>query len=289
MFPSVNKAEVHWSLLSETDSEEDFVEAAVNLLVEATSYLTIAGCVSSHEAGWTRNQAVVGGNLVRLTKLSQGLLDVTCQRRRELSEAISRMIFETSVNSIFLMRFSSDELVQSYIDHSLGFERKLKKQIRERMAERNDSILPIEKRMLSSIDRLATASGVDLDAAHDRRANWGGKNFYEKAKAIGWSDAYIGAFAGTSIAIHGGWGDLAAHHLEKFDGSGFYKPVFEWSRPRPQHLLTLGQILLVVATEFLEFVTEKEDIHSDELDDVIDRICAVREYHEDFLVRTGDT
>jgi hypothetical protein len=289
MFPEIEAAQVDEALLRSTSSEADFVSASVDLLIEASSYLTIAGSLYTHEEGWTLPQAIVGGSVVRLHKLVQGFLDQTCQHRRELSEIFSRLMFETATNIIYFISFEDDALVKSYQDHSLKFERRLKAQIEERIAARGGSRLPIEDRMLASIAKIAEASHVDLESKPLNKKDWGDKNLFEKAEAIGWGEAYVGAFAGTSLAVHGGWGDTATHHLERLDDTGFYRPNFEWSVPRPQHPLTLSQMILRVAGEVMHYFGGDALIDQFEakLQDTSERLHEVTLLHEEFLLRVG--
>jgi hypothetical protein len=50
----------------------------------------------------TRDQATVGGNMVRLYKLLSAFLDQNVQKRFETNTIISRLAFETIVNAQYL-------------------------------------------------------------------------------------------------------------------------------------------------------------------------------------------
>ena len=291
MFPSVDPVSVDQASLQATESESDFVGLGVDFLIEAASYLTIACSVYPNENGWSLEQAIIGGNGVRLHKLTQGFLDQTCQHRRELSEILSRLIFETSVNIIYLVKNSDGDLFKSYIDYSLKFERKLLAQIDTRKSARGGVLLPIEMRMIESINRLASSTGVSLDSPPINKRNWGDKDLFQKAEDIGWADAYVGAFAGTSTAVHGNWGDIASHHLERFDGSGFFRPCFEWSMPRPQHPFALAKMILVVSENIAEYIggPEFRDYLNPLILNVFERIDFAVELHEEFLARAAST
>lgn len=137
-------------------SEEDFTELAVNLLVEAGSYVCVAASVlPGGTKCWSRNEAIIGGNVVRLFKLISALLDQTCQRRRETTFIFSRLAFETIVNITYLIRCASPELFDSYVRYSLRHEKKLHDLIHENIKARGGEELPIERRMLNSIERAA--------------------------------------------------------------------------------------------------------------------------------------
>ncbi len=263
----------------------------VGLLVEAASYLTIACSIYHDERGWNLEQAIVGGNGVRLVKLVQGYLDQTCQHRRELSEIIARLIFETATNVVFLVRHGDEGTFRSYIDYSLRYERRLKQKIDANISKRGDAPLPIERRMLESIERLAHASNVDLSQPPLNKRNWADRDLFQKADAIGWGEAYLGIFAGMSTAVHGNWGDIASHHLERFDGSGFYKPCMDWSTPRPQGLLSLSRIVIVVSEELFAYFGDValRTHFAPMLENILDRIGIVTGLHEQFLGNTNVT
>ena len=290
MFPEISPATVNADHLQDTEFEADFVGVGVDLLIEAASYLTIASSIYRDERGWTLDQAIVGGNGIRLHKLIQGYLDQTCQHRRELSEIFARLIFETATNIVFVIRFGDDNMSRSYIDYSLRYERRLKDKIDTNITKRGGVRLPIEDRMLESIGRLAEASGVDLSDPPLNKRNWADRDLFQKADAIGWGDAYLGIFGGMSTAVHGNWGDIAAHHLERFDGSGFYKPCLDWSTPRPQGLLSLARIVVTVSHEMFAYFGEEplQDHFAEILDGVIDRVELATSLHEGFLAKITD-
>ncbi len=82
--------------------EWDFVILASELLREVTSYVSVAACTLGLAPAWTRDQAAVGGNMVRLSKLLSAFLDQTVQKRMETSTILSRLAFETIVNVRYL-------------------------------------------------------------------------------------------------------------------------------------------------------------------------------------------
>lgn len=289
MFPEIEPVKIDQQALKDAADESVYVGLGVDLLVEAASYLTVACSIYPDERGWNLEQAIVGGNGVRLHKLVQAFLDQTCQHRREITEILSRLIFESCVNVRYLIDQSDADLSDSYIDYSLNFERKLRSVIKERISARGGEVLPIEQRMLESIERLAQSTGSNLESSPRNKRNWGDKDLFQKAEAIGWGELYLGAFGGTSTAVHGNWGDVAAHHLEKFDGTGFYKPCFDWSPPRPQVPFALAKMLIVVTSDMLDFMGGEivQKHFNSNLDDAFQRIEISTQLHEQFLAGRG--
>ncbi len=111
-------------------SEGDFVAKSVDLLIEVGSYVSVAASLyRSVDMTWNRDEAVLGGHMIRLYKLIDALLDQTCKNRRETSFAIARLVFECIVNLRYLVTNSSEELFRIYRLYSLQHELRLLKRI----------------------------------------------------------------------------------------------------------------------------------------------------------------
>jgi hypothetical protein len=182
----VKRVDIDSGALAAFTSEEDFNALAVDLLSETASYTCIAySLLPASTRAWSRNQAIVGGNMVRLYKLSCALVDQTCQRRRMTAHIFGRLTFETIVNLEYLIAFASPEFFDAYVHHSLRHERRLYNRIQENIAARGGEKWPIEDRMLRSIERSCRKSGVSInDVTASGPLNWGGKNLFQKAEAV---------------------------------------------------------------------------------------------------------
>lgn len=254
-------------------------------MIEAGSYITIATSILGPDGTWTRDQAAIGGNMVRLYKLFSAVLDQTVQHRRETSFIFARLAFETIVAIRYLLQEYDPELVLRYIAHSLEHERRLLQTMERNIEARSGIVLPIEERMRKSIDRMFTCSGVTLDNLPKRRErDWGGKNLYEKAKAVGLESAYLSMFSGASQNVHGAWGDLYAHHLDT-EGDGRFKPNIEWNTPRPQLLYSIAFLSLETSGLFALHMGGEEvaNFLIPHLDDLRERIAEADRAHEAYL------
>jgi hypothetical protein len=280
--PKVKRTEVDPNVVCSFESEHEFIGLSVELLIEASSYVCIAGNILPPAGiAWTRHEAVLVGHLVRLYKLNSALLDQTCQHRRETTFIFARLAFECIVNSLFLIRNDRTEIVQSYIEHSMRHEKRLKDRIHANIKARTGEILPIEKRMLASIKRTAKKSEVDLDYI-DPPKNWAGKNLFDKAMEVGLGEAYLGAFAGPSNSVHGNWQDLLEYHLEVVDGG--FLPDFEWHSPRPQLLTTIAHLTIITLDEyFSEIIGPAGNAVAEMLPDLHERVQSLVHLHEEFL------
>lgn len=284
-FEKIEKLTVSDEELAAFNNEDDFIGLGVSLLIEAGSYVCIAANTLGEHEKWNRDTAAIGGNLVRLYKMISAFLDQTVQRRRETSFIFARLIFETVVTIRYLVRYFSRELVTSYVVNSFKHEIKLRKKIDQKIAARGGVILPIEDRMIKSIDRAFSNAGLnpeELDGPNVR--NWGGKNLYEKASDLGMGEGYLAAFSGPSHSIHGAWGDIYSHCLQT-EGDGLFLPKISWGYPRPQLLSALANLSLFAVDDYFGFIggPELQEAAREYLNDLTVRLRALDQAHESYL------
>jgi Family of unknown function (DUF5677) len=279
--PEVKRTEVDPCGIRAFTSEHEYIGLSVDMLVEASSYVCIAGNIVPPTRNWNRHEAVLIGHLVRLYKLNSALLDQTCQHRRETTFIFARLAFECIVNTMFLIRNDRSEIVQSYIEHSMRHEKRLRDKIRANIAARGGAMWPIESRMLASIQKSANKSDVDLDRINPPK-NWAGKNLFDKARDVDLDEAYLGAFAGPSHSVHGNWQDLLEYNLEVADGG--FLPDFEWHVPRPQLLTTIAQLTVSTLSAFFsEIIGPAGNDVAERLPDLQERIQSLVHLHEEYL------
>jgi hypothetical protein len=284
-FPAVERVTVDPVAIAAFPHEWDFMILASELLREVTSYVCVAACTLGPTPAWTRDQAAVAGNMVRLFKLLSAFLDQTIQKRYETSTILSRLAFETIVNVRYLIANFGPELVDSFLRVSLRHERRLWDTIQANIQERGGAVLPIEERILKSVDRAARIAGIALDNVDLKdRAPWGGKGLRQKAAAVGFERPYLAVFGGMSHNVHGSWQDLYQFHLET-DEQGAFTPKLDWGRPRPQPLLALGHLALYAVSDFLTFIggDAAMDQLREKFRDLAARISSVDEAHERYL------
>jgi Family of unknown function (DUF5677) len=137
MVASIDKTPVVPEAIAAFTDSEDHFELSFNLLRETTQLAVILGGISIGERpGWNRNQAVVGGHLVRLTKLLRSFMDEVNDRREEIAWVVLRMTAECIINLRYLLANYSDELVDSFVYQSLQHERDLLETIAANVAAR---------------------------------------------------------------------------------------------------------------------------------------------------------
>lgn len=283
--PEIERVEVRQEALTSFKTESEFTSLAVSLMVETASYCCVAAGTLGADPTWDRDKAAVGGNMVRQYKLLDSFLDQVCQRRDETSMILARLVFETTVNIRFLIKNFSKSLIDSYVAYSLRHERKLRDKIHKAIQARNGVILPIEDRMLQSIERAAKSAQIELDDIDlkDKRP-WGGKNTFDKARDVDLEELYLAAFGGGSHSIHGNWQEIYANHVE-WDGIADFKPKLNWRTPRPQMVTTLALVINETLKIYFQFIGEDElsDHFAPLLDDLRSRVFELIDAHEQYL------
>lgn len=198
-----------------------------------------------------RNQAICIGLLVRIVKFMKAIAAIL-SNGDELGEVILglfRCIGESAVNARFLMLRNDPSLFDQFVQVSLGPERELYDTIQKNIAARDGHPLPVETRMLASIERLCAVSGAKIEEVPRKHAEWGG-GMRKRIEALGLDGTYAMVQRIPSHAIHGTWADLAMHHLRKQD-SGF-SPKFEESPVDSRLLAPICIFVLAAAARYYE-------------------------------------
>ncbi len=264
--------------------EGHFVEVSIDLLIEVGSYITLlVSLYDNNEFTWNDDQAVIGGNLVRLYKLICGVLDNVCEQKGEFVQIFTRLAFECIVNTRYLIKNHDEKTIISYKLNSLKTDKRLYTEIKSLIAQRNNMVLPIEDRMISSIENLFAKSNIELGMDYKTERNWGNKNFFEKTKALGLDKLYLSHFSMTSNEIHGSWSDLMFHHLDT-NSDGKFIPNFDWDTPRPQPLTAIAFLVPTLLIEYLEsfFDDIPKEIFT-KIEDLENRVSLFMELHEQWL------
>lgn len=283
--PEIERMNVDAEAMSTFTNEGDFMGIAIDLMIETGSYTCLAATTFHEEHAWDRDLAAVCGNMVRLYKLVDAVLDQTTQLRQETVFIFARLVFETVVNIRFIVQNYEPALIESYIQHSFRHERKLRDRIVSRIEARRGIVLPVEDRMLKSIDRSAAASGIAIEEVDlSDKSPWGRKNTFEKAREVGLEEAYLGAFGGPSHSVHGNWNDIYGNNLHWDEETGF-TPNLDWHRPRPQVMFALCHLIAETLPIYFEFMGGDEvvEVLNDPLSDLLDRIIQASNTHEAYL------
>jgi len=284
----IPRTKVNIKEIKKFDSEEKFMSLAVELFKEVGHITSILSCAyrldkNNNPRKWDRNEAILGGLMIRTNKLQIGFLDQICQKHLEIANIIFRCLGEDIINLIYLLKSGTDELFNEFIEYSLRGEKRLINIINRNITERGYEI-PIETRMKHSIERALRISSFTFDQVDENKWKPWGEKIYERAKKVGMEEIYFALFSLPSHAIHGNWQDLITHHLDYENGE--FSPKTEWSYPRPQPILSVALLTAEVNKLYLDEIIpdcpDKDRIIK-MLNDIFHRIRIVDELHEQFL------
>ena len=282
------------AILKECVAKKSFSPLAVELYKETLAVLSVSSHAyigsSSQEAVLQRDQAICAGLLVRIMKLMTAVANLVSQDpdRADVVFALNRSITESATNLRFLVIKDEDRFFDQFVRFSLAPERRLYDLIEENIAERGGEMLPIERRMLSSIRNVCRLSGVEITDVQPRMGDWGG-GLRNRMVAIGEGELYTGQHGLPSHAVHGTWVDLVQHHLVEVDGG--FRPDPTWSRVDSRLMLPTCVFVLTAAHLYLNQLfpplPELEPL-LDRITDLEHRIMETDQAHEEWLgSRTG--
>ena len=281
----IGRVPVDESALANSDRSYDHRLVAHGLLREAAQLAVLAaGLTLEDDEAWDRDEAILVGHLVRMSKLLRWLLEELGRDRADLFFVALRMTGECIINLRYLLRYQSMALSSSYVHQSLQADLALEDTIRANIESRDGDTWPIEHRMLDSIERDRTRAGVKRsDIPEKRIRNFGGKNLYEKAEAMELGGVYKAVFGGPSRMVHGGWKDLTMHHLEAVD-DGRFQPRLETPSPSIQPVYAIGVLTCeALADYFRHFEHPELRPVLDRVDEVYERLVAADKLHEGLI------
>lgn len=158
------------------DNDDSFMDAYVELLKQSIELIyKIVWLRYCDENGSpkaiNREEAVVGGDLVRLIKLNVSFLQNICEGKLEICFIINRCLAETSINVKYMLVEGEERVKRNYIKYSLITEKELLSIISNNIRANKGDPLPIEERMQNSIKRSFEQSDFDFEEVK-RSSKW---------------------------------------------------------------------------------------------------------------------
>jgi hypothetical protein len=277
---------VNDDILRECASKSSFSPLAFELYKETVTVLAV--CSHAH-TGQTpedcvlpRNQAICAGLLVRIAKFMTAVASLVSQdsERGDVVFALNRSITESATNLRFLVLKNEDRFFDQFVRFSLAPERELYDLIQQNITERGGEILPIEERMLKSIEQVCRLSGVAITDVAPKMGDCGG-GLRNRLIALGQGETYVAQQRGPSHAVHGTWVDLVQHHLTAVEGG--FQPDPTWSRVDSRLMLPACVLVLAAAHAYVDAffppLPELEPLFK-RMVDLEQRIRAVDRAHE---------
>jgi hypothetical protein len=250
--------------LARAASDEPFAHEAVAVLKELLQSVTLVARVrrgdqEGEPRSLSRNEAILAGQMVRLAKLHQGLLEYCSPPRMELFAFVLRGAVETAVNLRYLLEHGSPDVFDAYVQDSLRLDKQLHDRINETVKARSGAVMPMEYGLLEGIERAFRTAGVALDGVSAKsRAAWTEGGIKGRFTALGLERLYASYFAVQSNYVHGAWQELYEHHLTMRPDGGFLpRPEFEDLAVPP--LLMATDVLAGAAVDYLRAVVPPLD------------------------------
>lgn len=206
-------------------SDRELLEVALGLYREASH--AIQACAQNHhpEKLTDRPRAICCGLLVRITKymLAVDTLATHLAESADVLMALNRCMLESCVNITYLLTVDTPAVFDEFVKKGLGPEREYYDSVQANIESAGGIRTPMEDRILESILRTVTRSGLTINEVPVRHQDWG-PSMRDKISAIEWGGMYVG-YRQWSHAVHGSWADVLMRHLTYSD-DGF---TVQWS------------------------------------------------------------
>jgi hypothetical protein len=284
----VPRYEIDLDRLVSAQSEDEFLRVSFELLKEAAPLVVLVANTldETHLDGFTRNEGILVGHLIRMTKLMRAVIaGIADEHGGDQQSQLVRQFLDSASTLAYLLEDPSDSSrFDAYVYDSLIAEREFLKDVRKQIVVRGGNTLNIELRIEKSIKQAFDTAGVTEGELPSRSKN-GWPSAQQRLSLLG-PTAYS-AYRTGSGAIHGSWHDIERHHLE-LDGEKF-RPYSEPMPEKSQPLFTMALIGISIAQEYLRnCVPDALQIFEARFADFLQRLEKCDRLHEEYLSREFD-
>lgn len=236
--------------------------------------------------GLTLDEAVVGGLLVRTSKLVRGVFDASQMDESDAHLVLSRCALESAFTLRWLVRHGSARSFARFRADSFAHWRVQLDRMKA-AAHEEDSVMRANREQVEAhIAAELELAGVRWEDVPAKPNSWG-PDMRQRCKALGQEWVYESFFASHHNYVHPSWHELSALHLETENGGLRLSPGFSEIAPIAAYVLS-GVICEAVrdAAEFLP-----DDMDHDDLDERVantveaSQLLAVE--FSDYLARGG--
>jgi hypothetical protein len=242
---------VDFEVLRQATSEDEFVHQAFELAKEAASMLALTVGIRTRatDGGIPRNQAIVAGHLIRMVKLTIALVrQIADNHGGGQQMQLTRQFLDSMSAADYLLEAPQDRArFDAFVYNSLIADREFQKEVQRNIDARAGVALPIETRILRSIDRAFRDATVNADELPSRNRNAWPKSIQQLMNRI--SPSLYSAYRMGSNSIHGTWTDLIRNHLNPTDRG--FEVVTDEETFRPQPILTMGLLSADISLKYL--------------------------------------
>ena len=277
----------------------EFMKFAVEIMNRCL-YLLKTGAASVPDAetagkGYAKNEAIIVGHMVRITKLYEGALMHICSHHQELAHVFFRLIFETAIRMEYLITSKSQKKsFRSFILASYKPEKEMLQDLKNKAKQKPP--ISIEKRMRRSIISWLRGDGITQQELFNNTIwNVDGKNFRDIMKEVNTDAMYAYGFRTATHHVHGDWLDIAYYHLKQ-DGQ-YYTPDLFFSEPDPRIACPITHVCLDSLLKYLKWnKSDPDDLITSAIEKLRELNLTLDAAHETMLseeyeifVRNDDT
>lgn len=208
------------------------------------------------EKTYTRDEAVIVGHMVRITKLYDGFCQNAAKRQLEFCGIFMRLLSETEIKLRYLFGHGTEATASNFVLASYKTEKQMLQYFEG--LESNRELIPIEARMKRSILREIDEEGISKEELlKNKHWNMDGLDIRAMLKKLDHDHLYPFMYGGASRWVHGGWPEFRRYHLEK-KGEG-YQPRLDYGDPGPEITGPVTQVCLEIAQEYLGWAGSDPD------------------------------
>lgn len=209
------------------------------------------------------NYAVLIGQLNRCARLNLSCQRLICDGSfGETYQVLERCISETLFKFRYLIKKDDDEMFKRFICSGLQKDVEALEKIRENIANRNGTSLPIEDRMKASIERYLNQSCV-TEAEVKSASPF--PDYRSVLREFGHDQSYTFLQSLPSQSIHGTWCSLFTSYLE-YVHDGLFRPSDSSQDLSPGQLLSLAVLLFMGLIEFFDYILQDADLYVEVVD-----------------------
>ncbi|KRN31645.1 hypothetical protein IV36_GL001769 [Liquorilactobacillus mali] len=165
----------------------------------------------------TTEGRIILGMMVRVIKIGKSVLHLSGAHIHYGQNGLGRLIYESCVTIAWLLGSSDKLRFENYIKNGLLNEKRLLKRIEEDIDNNNGVKLPIQERMISSVEYTAKEANLTLKDVREipSAKKIGIPNVYERTKFLDPSCGLYLLYRNMSGETHGSFHELVRYNTER--------------------------------------------------------------------------
>ena len=200
--------------LAQSTTREPFDDLALEMLARAgrMTEQVIAGVGEASADGLDRDQAVVGGLLVRCAKQCRGLFDTAQADESEAHLPLSRAAAETAITLSWLVRCGEAGTLRRFRADAFAYWRGQVAKIQQQDNVDDEVMHATGELVRRHVETELQAADVTWDEVPKRVNSWG-PDMRQRCDQLGIDWIYDALFASHSHYVHPSWHEIRALHV----------------------------------------------------------------------------